>query len=56
MSQVGRQLRVKVLARRKSNAFYNIIPNFQEWLIIKCAINVVKGVLQGSTFYEEKDY
>jgi hypothetical protein len=33
------------LARRKSNAIYNIIPKSWEWLTINYAINVVGGVL-----------
>jgi hypothetical protein len=35
------------LARRKSNAVYNIIPKSWEWLTINYAINFVGGVLLG---------
>jgi hypothetical protein len=32
--------------------FIETIPNFRKWLIIKCAINVAKGVLPSSTYFE----
>jgi len=45
--QVGRQLRAWVLAKRGSNQIYNIIPKFQQWLIINYVVNVTNGIMLG---------
>jgi hypothetical protein len=35
------------LARKTSNAIYNTIPKFWEWLTLNNEINATKGVLLG---------
>jgi hypothetical protein len=43
--QAGKQFGARVLVKRGSKAIYTTIPKSQEWLIIKFAVNVVRGVL-----------
>ncbi len=43
--QASKQFGARVLARGWLNVVYNIIPKFQEWLTISCAINVIGSVL-----------
>jgi hypothetical protein len=35
------------LARKGSNAIYNIIPKTREWLIVKYVVNAARGVIHG---------
>ncbi len=53
--QTRRQIRARVMAKRRSVDVYNTIPKSQEWLTINCAM--MQGLFcQGSTFFKEKDY
>jgi len=53
--QASRQVRAKVLAKKRSIDVYNTIPTSQEWLTINCAM--MQGLFcQGFRFLEEKDY
>ncbi len=42
---IGRQSRIRVLARRRSNIIYSTIPKFQEWLIRNGVVNAIGGAL-----------
>jgi hypothetical protein len=42
------------LAKKRSNVVYNIIPKFQEWLIINYEINVVESIPLGFQIFKGK--
>jgi hypothetical protein len=41
----GKQVAAKVLAKRRTNTIYNIIPKFWEWLTINCVVNATGNIL-----------
>jgi hypothetical protein len=57
---VGRQLGAQDFARRGLNHIYNIIPKFQQWLIVNYVMNVTNGIMLGFYIFKgeklENDY
>jgi heme/copper-type cytochrome/quinol oxidase subunit 2 len=55
--QTGRQVRIKVLAKRGAQIVYNTIPKSQEWLMVNYVVNVIGFLFcWGFTYAKEKYY